>query len=271
MRLFFLALLAHMLGDFVFQTSRTVSRREEGKAGAFVAHGVVHFATLGVLLIVFGYSAVSALFFAAWIALLHLAVDLLKNLFTRKATPGKKLLGFGIDQAVHLLVLWVFCNGTNLVHSPSVLQFLSRTFLGQGTASGEWMYVQDIDRGLAALAIGIATTLGGAVLMPLFLDWFYRNVPGYRQKVQPAEHPPTEISKEVQTGKLVGILERFLLFVLMLMNQFSAMAFIIGAKSLARFKQLNDRDFAEYYLIGTLASVAIAVLGAVVFKWFFNG
>ena len=34
---------------------------------------------------------------------------------------------------------------------------------------------------------------------------------------------------------------------------------MIAAKTIARFKQLDDRGFAEYYLLGTLASVAVAV------------
>jgi hypothetical protein len=34
---------------------------------------------------------------------------------------------------------------------------------------------------------------------------------------------------------------------------------VVAAKTLARFKQLDDREFAEYYLLGTLASVTIAV------------
>ena len=39
-------------------------------------------------------------------------------------------------------------------------------------------------------------------------------------------------------------------------------AFVIAVKTLARFKQLDDRGFAEYYLLGTLASVAVAFIGA---------
>ena len=39
----------------------------------------------------------------------------------------------------------------------------------------------------------------------------------------------------------------------------AAVGFVVAAKTLARFKQLDDRDFAEYYLVGTLASVAVAV------------
>ena len=31
------------------------------------------------------------------------------------------------------------------------------------------------------------------------------------------------------------------------------------AKSLARYKELNDKKFAEIYLVGTLRSIAIAI------------
>jgi hypothetical protein len=34
---------------------------------------------------------------------------------------------------------------------------------------------------------------------------------------------------------------------------------VIAAKTLARFRQLDDRHFAEYYLVGTLASVTLAL------------
>ena len=34
------------------------------------------------------------------------------------------------------------------------------------------------------------------------------------------------------------------------------------AKTLARFKQLDERPFAEKYLVGTLASVTVAVASA---------
>jgi len=42
--------------------------------------------------------------------------------------------------------------------------------------------------------------------------------------------------------------------------------FELTAKSVARFKQLEDRDFAEKYLIGTLTSLALALIAAVAVK-----
>jgi hypothetical protein len=38
-------------------------------------------------------------------------------------------------------------------------------------------------------------------------------------------------------------------------------AIVLTAKSIARFKEFDNKDFAEYYLIGTLTSTLIAILG----------
>lgn len=66
------------------------------------------------------------------------------------------------------------------------------------------------------------------------------------------------INQEYQRGRVIGILERVTLFVLVFTGQYSAMGFVLAAKAMARFKTLDDRDFAEYFLVGTLLSVAIA-------------
>lgn len=60
-------------------------------------------------------------------------------------------------------------------------------------------------------------------------------------------------------GELIGIVERLLILTFVLAGSFEAVAFTIAAKSIARFKELDDKNFAEYYLIGTSVSVAVAV------------
>lgn len=56
------------------------------------------------------------------------------------------------------------------------------------------------------------------------------------------------------------------------MSQYSAIAFIFTAKSIARFKQLeSDKDFAEVYLLGSLASVLLAMASAILFSYLFSG
>lgn len=68
---------------------------------------------------------------------------------------------------------------------------------------------------------------------------------------------------EISRGRAIGALERALALTLVLLGEYTAVGWIIAAKSLARFKQLEDREFAEYFLVGTLASFMLALLGGI--------
>jgi hypothetical protein len=87
------------------------------------------------------------------------------------------------------------------------------------------------------------------------------------EPVKEGQRPITDASvhgidrQEYNTGRVIGILERWLMYLVVLStNNLSAIAFIIAAKGLARMKQLDDKTFAEYMLIGTLLSMLSAVL-----------
>jgi len=60
-------------------------------------------------------------------------------------------------------------------------------------------------------------------------------------------------------GKMIGYLERTVVYFLLLVGQYAAIAFVIAAKSVARFPEIGKdgqgRMLAEYYLIGTLLSM----------------
>ena len=63
-------------------------------------------------------------------------------------------------------------------------------------------------------------------------------------------------------GTYIGILERVFVFVFILLDQWSAIAFLIAAKSVFRFGDLSrarDRKLTEYILIGTLFSFGLAI------------
>ncbi|HMJ59751.1 MAG TPA: hypothetical protein VK467_11475 [Gemmatimonadales bacterium] len=66
---------------------------------------------------------------------------------------------------------------------------------------------------------------------------------------------------EIARGRTIGSLERAIALTLVLLGQYAALGLIVAAKSVARFKALEDREFAEYFLIGTLASLLLALAG----------
>lgn len=71
--------------------------------------------------------------------------------------------------------------------------------------------------------------------------------------------PPESEDEQPGAGRVIGILERLLAVTLVLTNQWGALGLVLAAKSIARFKDLEERLSAEYYLVGTLASLLVAV------------
>jgi len=67
-------------------------------------------------------------------------------------------------------------------------------------------------------------------------------------------------------GSTIGILERIITAILLLCNQYAAIGLVLTAKSIARFKQLEEQDFAEKYLIGTLTSLSISLIATLIIK-----
>lgn len=70
-------------------------------------------------------------------------------------------------------------------------------------------------------------------------------------------------------GKIIGILERILIFTFIIIGQYEAIGFLIAAKSIYRFTDLkssSERKFSEYVLIGTLLSFIIAILVGIVIR-----
>ncbi len=68
--------------------------------------------------------------------------------------------------------------------------------------------------------------------------------------------------REYNAGRVIGMLERILIFFFVFAGQYGAIGFIIAAKGFTRFKELDKREFAEYVLIGTLLSSLLAIFTA---------
>lgn len=67
----------------------------------------------------------------------------------------------------------------------------------------------------------------------------------------------------LRMGRTIGVLERALGLTFILLDAWTGLAGIVAAKSIARFKDLEQRAFAEYFLVGTLASLLVtAAVGA---------
>lgn len=245
MRVFGCFLLFHMLFDFYFQSNKMADEKEYSRI-ALGMHCVVYAAgATATVALLFEASAIAIVASFTVLALSHWIIDgsLRRTIAGLDISPVGRFL---IDQVLHiiiLLILSVLCCHLWAVR-PIALNLL-------GAHGVELSWISTLCFCGRPCSIVIAKVLQ-----------FLRN-PGVEQSAD---------TSTAHSGKWIGIFERLIVAALSLMSQYSAIAFIFTAKSIARFKQLeSDKDFAEVYLLGSLASVFLAMASAILFSYLFCG
>ena len=251
MTLFLTALLAHMLSDFVLQPESLVQLKTEGRVKGFVIHWAVVFCVTTLFLLPFGVRI--SLIFSLPVSVLHIIVDIGKLSLKNLSAPFSRLYLFICDQMAHLLIIAANLILVEALLYPSSIETLLVDMGLREVASefGEKSFGPTLDYALLILSAVVFTVFAGAHIVRLILDG--AAVPlNYRIP---------------SAGRLVGMLERFIILVLVLSGSLSAVGFVLAAKSVARFRELEDRDFAEYYLIGTLASAGLGLVAGVACRY----
>ena len=223
--IFIKLILAHLIGDFFLQPKSWVKEKEKKKLKSpkLYLHVLIHIAVL--FLILWDFSKWPLVLI---IGLSHFIIDALKLTLQNKKT--KRSLFF-LDQLLHILVIigvyWMF------VAKDVVLDNLFN------------------EQNLLLLTCILFLTVPVSIIMKtIFLKW---NISKF-----------TEGNESLKdAGKYIGILERVLVFVFVILNHWEAVGFLITAKSVFRFGDLREskeRKLTEYILIGTLISFGIAIL-----------
>ncbi len=177
-------LIAHVLGDFVFQPDRWVKDKREKslKSVYFYLHGLVHLLSL---VIVLGFDLS---YFVSIIAIVvsHLIIDYFKIKLEQIWNP--RLL-FGLDQLMHLLII----GGIASYHFSYDIDFeiFSSTRLL-----------------LFILALLLITFVSSVVVKTIMSKWNLKE----DKSDESLDH----------AGKYIGIIERLFVFSFILLNQWSA-------------------------------------------------
>jgi len=260
----------HFLGDFVFQSDRLVELKS--KHTKWMIFHVVQVSLLTWILL----GNFSAWWIAGILFFLHLLVDYAKimvssrgqaseckaynstsssienngGIETKKSHESRNFDWLIGDQLLHiftLVVLW-YC----LIHFNVTVCQENRWELLFGLQYKKGLLL------LTGLAIGISGV--GVVL-----------------KYQMSEFA-VELGEEVKQGlpkggKTIGVLERLLVFMFVLAGKPEGVGFVIAAKSVFRIGELTnkqDKNHAEYIMIGTLRSFTYALAIAFITKWLFG-
>lgn len=255
---FGLLVLAHVFADFMAQGKSMVQNKEEGKLRGYLSHGVI---VLLALLVVFSPMLHGRLVVAlVALALLHLIIDFFKGLLSRWVSLVGEVGLFLADQALHFIVLlgfWLYwvpiCGEEPLIRwsIETMLPLSGKVWFQQIVL--DWFNIDF----LSTMIIYITVIYGGAIFVRKVLN------------ISPIAPPQTgekSYGEMLDIGRYIGMAERMILLTLTVMNATSAVAFVLTAKSIARYQELNQKDFAEYYLTGTLLSTGIALLGGVLLQ-----
>lgn len=245
-----LMLLSHTLGDYYFQP-QAMAKLKSRSTWYVLIHAGVYAAVMFLSVLLYPCRA----YFNAVIiaAATHAMIDVIKQLILNHyaklsiLTVRQDRLAYLIYQVLHMTIILACA-------------LLTKAWEGGNSAaltalSEELPVVIGID-GYELLSIVCALL---AVMKPA-------NV--FIQKVLVTEKPNDETRTRLRYGGRIGSLERIVSVVMMYLGQYAAIALVFTAKSVVRFKDFENRDFAEYYLYGTLMSVVTAVAVFALLKLF---
>jgi hypothetical protein len=273
-------LAAHLAADFVLQTDEGVAGRNGPPRRAVRSLGI-HFLLVAAFMLpfwpAFGTPGLLALLL---VAVPHPFVDAAKTYLTRRVggseageyawSPARAML-FILDQAVHVALIaaawWFFLR--DAVPNPALVDWVRQAT--SGAASADLHTV--VAMALVGWALLVVNGPAARYLIELILPpdgddaaagigpddpiGYSVKVGPFSGRIEPDQAPDAATQDKV--GATVGVLERLLVVVLILGRAEVGIGLVVAAKTLARFKQLDQRPFAEKYLVGTLSSVTIAV------------
>jgi hypothetical protein len=221
-------LIAHLIADFLLQTKTRIEQRKSKKWRSpwLYAHSFMYAALI--------YSATSNWDQFYWIIpavfAIHLVIDGVKAGF------DDNVVVFSLDQLAHMIVLVVL-----------------------------WGLLASITPGAIAQVISEIWNSSKILLIVagyLFILWPTGYFIGKLTSRLCAQIPSADRAGLDEAGFWIGCLERLFVYSFVLIDQLAAISILIGVKSIYRLGAIRAserRKEAEYILIGTLISFAIAM------------
>jgi len=199
-QLILLQLLAHILGDFIFQSEKLSSKKESKNLKVHFLHSF----TIGIFSLILSFD------FGFWLAAIiiavsHWVIDYLKSHFNSSTkNKFKSSTYFFIDQFAHLLIILIVVITYNNYFNISYL-----------------VKIPDIKTLSTIIAFIFCMKPTNIIILNLFSIFKIRT--------------PSETSNNAENislenaGKLIGIMERMITLVLILNNQYEAVGLVIAA------------------------------------------
>lgn len=245
-RYFKIFLLGHLLGDFYIQTGKMADRKEYSLKWVLI-HSLCY---EGINLII----TVPILSMILPIILLgccHFLIDCLKYVFLKIIRKSNKYTyvsgrnSFIIDQIIHICLI----------------AFISYWLKDIDIAG--WRIIEDF---FALTGISAETAISWLLALLLIHKPANILIQKLLTKYKP-DKKDEDKANDKNAGRFIGNLERIIMLIFWAIGQYSAIGLVLTAKSIARYDRIaKEKDFAEYYLLGTLLSTLIAIVCSFIVK-----
>jgi len=227
--------LSHLVADFILQPNWIAKNKT--RINSLLTHSIIHIATASLIINV----ALNKFILIAIVilAVTHTIFDYIKARFTKD-----EWFAFTADQAAHFLVIailsiWLTTDGWKL--AATLLHIIT---------DSQKLYLY--------LCVYIAVIFGGGYFVQKVTQYFMNQIDKKLFQSKPGLR---------NGGKYIGWLERALITTFIVAGYYEGIGLLLAAKTVARYPEIKSDEtnpdesfhFAEYFLVGTLTSVSIAV------------
>ncbi|WP_040292762.1 DUF3307 domain-containing protein [Acetonema longum] len=257
-----LLVLSHVIADFVFQGDGIAVGKKTGFQRMF-QHVGHHLLISGILLLPYLNSRLLGIIIV--LALLHGAIDKGKTAYDeRNGEQDKGFESFMADQALHLVLIGLSCSFIKDIQlnqfALSFGGFLSDCYPVFLNATN-----QDAFQFIVVLTGYIFNFKGATILIQKVLDkYLHLKMSGINEDTMNKDQ------RKKNAGEAIGNLERLLILTLVLQQHYAPIGLVVAGKALARHKRLEEKNFAEYFLVGTFTSISIALLTGILIAAIIN-
>jgi len=225
---------AHIIIDFYCQPKSWVENKKLKKYKSFklVIHSILHAITACIPVLFLTQNIYSIACVVLIVGISHWAIDLAKVYMEEETSYNLRL--FFVDQTLHIIILVVISlhiSGLGLSVIENVRDLIS-------------------PKNIAILLAYIIVFKPTSIVIGIVL-----------QKYEPEE--VSESNGLRSGGEMIGYLERLLILTFISIGQYAVVGFVLAAKSIFRFGDLNNaknHNLTEYVLLGSLLSVTITSL-----------
>jgi hypothetical protein len=183
------------------------------------------------------------------LTLVHLAFDWGKLSLVRITAKAEGTLAFVAGQFVYVFSVGV------------AAEIIAKTPLREWMVGLSWVQ-SHAEQTLLLLVVYVGVIFGGGHLVRLVTKPLVRGDLGLAGQT----------TAELQNaGMYIGWLERFLILTSLLLQSPATVGLILTAKAIARYPEFKSKRFAEYFLIGTLLSISIGIVGGLILLKAFYG